>query len=120
MVFFIQKNSDAVSCIAIIHALLLVVELVAVGGLDGGDDDAGQCQQRYDVRHDHELVEHIRQLPDEVVGEQRAEEDERDRDDGVDEIGLLAEEVAAVDAAEHVPADNGGEREPLLTKAIVI
>ena len=84
---------------------------MAVGGLDGGDDDAGQRQQRYDVRHDHELVEHIRQLPDEVVGKQRAEEDERDRDDGVDEIGLLAEEVAAVDAAEHVPADNGGERE---------
>ena len=62
-------------------------------------------------RDNHEVVEHIAQLPDEVVGHHRAEEDEDEREDGVDEAALLAEEVSNVDLTEEVPAEDGGEGE---------
>ena len=75
------------------------------------DNKAGESEQRNGVGDDHEVVEHVAQLPDEVVGHHRAEEDEHEREDGVDHGALLAEEVGNVDLAEEVPAQDRGERE---------
>ena len=67
-------------------------------------DQSGQCDQTDDVRDHHELIEGVGQLPDKIVGEEGAEEDKEDRDDGVDEVCLFAEEVDDIDSAEEVPA----------------
>ena len=75
------------------------------------DNKAGESEQRNGVGDDHEVVEHVAQLPDEVVGHHRAEEDEHEREDGVDHGALLAEEVGDVDLAEEVPAQDRGEGE---------
>ena len=75
------------------------------------DNKAGESEQRNGVGDDHEVIEHVAQLPDEVVGHHRAEEDEHEREDGVDHGALLAEEVGDVDLAEEVPAQDRGEGE---------
>ena len=75
------------------------------------DNKAGESKQRNGVGDDHEVIEHVAQLPDEVVGHHRAEEDEHEREDGVDHGALLAEEVGDVDLAEEVPAQDRGEGE---------
>ena len=84
---------------------------VLVFELGSRNNDAGESQQRDDVGDHHDVVEHIRQLPYQIVGEERAEEDERDSDNGVDQRCLLAEEVLYVLLAEEVPADDGSECE---------
>lgn len=73
------------------------------------DHKVRQGEEGDDVGDDHEVVEHIAQLPDEVVGHHRAKEDEDEREDGVDDDALLAEEVGDVDLAEEIPAEDGGE-----------
>ena len=77
----------------------------------GHGHKARQRHERDDVRQHHELVEHIRQLPDKIIGQAGAEEDEDEGDDGVREVRLLAEEIVDIDAAEEVPADDGRKRE---------
>ena len=72
--------------------------------------DAGERNERDHVRQHHELVEHVRQLPDKIVGQAGAEEDEDDGDDGISKVRLLAEEIVNIDAAEEVPADDRRER----------
>ena len=79
-----------------------------MGGLD---HHAGQGKQGDGVGDDHQVVEHIGQLPHQIVGHQSAQEDEHQGDDGVDHHGLLAEQVDGVDLAEQVPAQYGGEGE---------
>lgn len=61
------ENGDAHMHILIIHDVLFFVELMTVGGLDGGGDKPREREQRQHVRHDHELIEHIRKLPDKLV-----------------------------------------------------
>ena len=73
------------------------------------DHKVRQGEEGDGVGDDHEVVEHIAQLPDEVVGHHRAKEDEDEREDGVDDDALLAEEVGDVDLAEEIPAEDGGE-----------
>ena len=68
------------------------------------DDHAGESEERDGVGNDHQLVEHVGELPDKVVGGERTEEDENQRDDFIDADSLLPEEVDDVDLAEHVPA----------------
>ena len=51
----------------------------AVGRVGMLDDVARQGEQGDGVGDDHELVEHVAQLPDEVVGHRGAEEDENQR-----------------------------------------
>ena len=75
------------------------------------DDQSRQGKEGDGVGDDHEVIEHIAQLPHEVAGGQRAEEDEHQRDDGVDDRGPLTEEISHVDLAEEVPAKDGGESE---------
>ena len=79
---------------------------------------AGRClydrrerKQSNDVRDDHELIEHIRKLPDEVIGQAGAEEDEHQREHRIDLDRLFAEEIFHIDLAEEVPAEDRGERE---------
>ena len=71
--------------------------------------------QRNNVGQNHKLIEHIAQFPHEVAGGQRAEEDEHQRDDGIDDAAqlavLAAEQIVGVDLAEQVPAEDGGEGE---------
>ena len=73
--------------------------------------------QRNNVGQNHKLIEHIAQFPNQIVGSKGAEEYERKRDHVVNGCGdlltlsILTEEVSHVDLAEHVPAENGGERE---------
>ena len=76
-----------------------------------GGNQPAQRDQRDHVRDHHDVVEHIRQLPYQIVGEQRSEEDKRDRDHGVDQVGFLAKKVIHVDASEQIPADDRGKRE---------
>ena len=79
-----------------------------------------QTAARYktdNVGDNHQLIEHIAQFPNQIVGGQSAEEYEYQRDYGVNSCGdlltlsILTEEVSHVDLAEHIPAENGGERE---------
>ena len=72
----------------------------AVGRVGMLDDVARQGEQGDGVGDDHELVEHVAQLPDEVVGHRGAEEDENQREQRVDVGALFAEEVDHVDLAE--------------------
>ena len=75
----------------------------------------GQGEQGDDVGNDHEVVEHIRQLPHQIVAHHGAHQDEHQSDEGVDHgagLGvLLAEKPDGVDLAEQVPAQNRGESE---------
>ena len=77
--------------------------------LHRGDHHSGQGQERDRVGNDHELVEHIRELPDEVVGSEGSQEDEYQGDNLVDADCLLAKEVDDVYLAEHVPTEHCGE-----------
>ena len=65
-------------------------------------DDAAEREQGDGVGKDHQLVEHVCKLPDEVVGEQASHEDEDQGDDGEDGQSLLAKEVLDIEAGEEV------------------
>ena len=91
--------------------LFLIFESFAAAGFGAGCYQSAEGEQCDDVRDDHELVEHVRQLPYEVIGKQRAEEDERDSDDRVRQNCLFAEQILNVYATEEVPADYGRECE---------
>ena len=88
--------------------------LCALGCLD---NDAGKCGECDDVGDNHEVVEDVGQLPDEVIFRDGAEEDEcngKNRvDDNCDLLGLfgLAEQEEDVLLTEEVPADDGCECE---------
>ena len=62
------------------------------------------------VGDNHQLVEHVTELPYQVVGGQSAQEDEDQRDGSVHigsdllRLGILAKEILHVDLAKHVPA----------------
>ena len=62
------------------------------------------------VGNDHEIVEHIGQLPNQIVGEAGAQEDKRDGNDGIDDHGFLSKEIGEVDLSEQIPAEDGRER----------
>ncbi len=90
--------------------------LVGCNALLGAcNNDAAECEECESVGENHQVVECVGKLPYEVVGDQRAQEDEYKGDNGVDNgavLGIfLAEEVLNVDLAEEVPAKNGGECE---------
>ena len=75
------------------------------------DNMARQGEQGDGVGNDHELVEHVAQLPDEVVGHRGAKEDEDQRETGVSAVAPFAEKVGHVDLAEEVPAEDRGKGE---------
>lgn len=77
----------------------------------GGDHHAGEGEEGQGVGDDHQVVEHVGQLPHQIVGHQGAQEDEHQPQNGVNLGGLFAEEIYYVDFAEQVPAQNGGEGE---------
>ena len=70
-----------------------------------------QSKQGQGVGNDHQVIEHVGQLPHQVVGHQSAQEDEHQTQHGVDNSGFFAEEIHHVDLAEQVPAQDGGESE---------
>ncbi len=81
-------------------------------GLGAGGDRAGQSEQADDVGDDHDVVEHVGQLPDQVVAGDGAQEDEDQGDDLEDHDGALAvpgEQVLHVDLGVQVPGQDGGE-----------
>ena len=75
----------------------------------GGGNQPAQRHDGEEVGDDHELIEHIRKLPCKVIGDAGAEEDEHYGDDGIHRDRLFAEQVFHIDAAEEVPAEDGGE-----------
>jgi len=83
--------------------------------LGDANHDLAQSEEGDGVGDDHQVVESIGQLPNQIVGNQSAQEDEDQSDHGVNHGGslgiLLAEEEVGVDLAEQVPAQNGGEGE---------
>lgn len=60
---------------------------------------------------DHQVIEHIGQLPNQIVGGQGAQEDEHQRNNHVNLGSLALEHILNVDLAKQVPAENGGEGE---------
>ena len=81
---------------------------------DGTDDDCREGKEGDDVGDDHDVIEHIGKLPDEIVGEKRAQENESSCQNRVDRDGnllLFTEEILYVLLAEEVPADDRGEGE---------
>ncbi len=89
--------------------LLCKPECFALGA---GNNHAAECKQRDHVWNDHELVEHVRKLPDEVIGQAGAEEDKHDCNSRINLAGsrLAAKQEVDIDAAEEVPADDRRER----------
>ena len=77
--------------------------------------DAGEGKQGDGVGQNHEIVEEVGQLPNQVVADHGTHQHEDQRNDGVDDgaaLGiLLAEEVVGIDLTKQVPAQNGGECE---------
>lgn len=59
------------------------------------------------VGKNHKLVEHIRKLPNQIIGKNRAQEHKDCCQNRIDDIGLFAEKVGHIYSAEKVPADNG-------------
>ena len=77
-----------------------------VGGLD---HHAGKGEEGDGIGDDHEVVEHIGESPDQVVGHQGAQENEHESDDRIYRHGLFPEEIDDIDLAEEVPAQHSGE-----------
>ena len=75
------------------------------------DHQAGQAEEADGVGNDHQVIEHIRQLPHQVVGGQGTQEDEYQGNQRINHDGFPSEEVSHVDLAEEVPPQNGGEGE---------
>ena len=96
------------------YNLYLVLLLVEVRQ---GNNQTAARYKTDNVGDNHQLIEHIAQFPNQIVGGQSADEYEYQRDYGVNGCGdlltlsILTEEVSHVDLAEHIPAENGGERE---------
>ena len=65
------------------------------------DNMARQSEQGDGVGNDHELVEHVAQLPDEVVGHRGAKEDEDKRETGVSAVAPFAEKSQDVDPVSY-------------------
>jgi len=82
-----------------------------LAALGGCDDQRGQSDKSNGVGQNHQLVEHVGQLPDQIVGQAGTEEYEHQSDERVHGNGLLAEEIFHVDLTEVVPAEYGGECE---------
>ena len=68
----------------------LHLQLVLLHLVQAGDDHARQGKQRNDVGQDDQVIEHVGKLPDEVAAGDGAQEDEHQRDDGIDEAAQLA------------------------------
>ena len=75
--------------------------------------DTGEGKQGDGVGQNHEIVEEVGQLPNQIVADHGTYQHEDQRDDGVDDgaaLGiLLAEQVVGIDLTKQVPAQNGGE-----------
>lgn len=68
----------------------LHLQLVLLHLVQAGDDHARQGKQRNDVGQDDQVIEHVGKLPDEVAAGDGAQEDEHQRDDGIDDAAQLA------------------------------
>ena len=75
----------------------------------------GEGKEGNDVGNDHQVIEHIRQLPHQVVAHHGAQQDKHQRNGGIHRgagLGIfLSEEPDGVDFAEEVPAQHRGEGE---------
>ncbi len=92
--------------------LALLLCKLSVFALGTGDDHAAECKQRNHVWNDHELIEHVGQLPDQIVGQAGTKEDKHDCNSRINLAGsLAAKQEVDVDAAKEVPTDDGGEGE---------
>ena len=79
--------------------------------LGGFQNHFGQGKQGNGVGNDHQIVEHIRQFPNQIIGHQGAQEDEYQGNHHVNLDTLLSEQVIGVDLTKQVPAQNGRECE---------
>ena len=97
MLYYIRRRS-------LLDLLALVGRLV-----DGGQDHTGEGEQSDGVGQDHQVVEHVGELPNQVVGHHSAQIQEHQSDDGITLGGLFAKEIDDVDLAEQIPAEHGGK-----------
>ena len=74
-------------------------------------DDTGECQQCQQVREDHQCVEQVREVPDQIHFQRRTKDDKRNNQQCIDLGGFLAEERLEINFAKEIPADDGGESE---------
>ena len=77
--------------------------------VEGLGHELAQAHQGDQVRDDHEAVEHVGQLPDQVDLQHGAKAEEAHDEDAEEGEDLGAEEELGVLLGEEVPADDGGE-----------
>ena len=104
---------DAICASSDIRILIRLLRLTAIVHifLRLRDDDAGERDERDEVRDGHEAVDDICEDPDGLELEERAGRDEHDEDEPVGQHALRAEEIDAGALAVVVPAENRRERE---------
>ena len=107
-----MKKSSAIFCGGFCDCFQSVVLfLLFRSEFDCRDNDAGQYEQSDDVGNDHDVIEHIGKLPNQVVGEEGTEENKRNGKYGVHHGCFLTEEVLYVLLTEEVPADDRSKGE---------
>ncbi len=121
-------NKEQAKCLLLVFPYVPAMNRVLFGGLCGlsllvggnallgaGYNDAAQCEESQCVGNDHQIVEGVGQLPNQIVGDHGAQEDEYQCDNGVyngADLGiLLAEEILNIDLTEKIPAQHGRESE---------
>lgn len=85
--------------------------LLAIYRLRTGSNRTGHCNQRDNVRQNHELVEHVLHLPNQVVGKQRTQETKNTARTENTGSAFLPNRYTEVDLGEQVPAQDGAESE---------
>ena len=88
---------------------LSLIHFVGLFRLGGICHYPPKSNDRDNVGDYHKVVEHIRKLPNQIVGEDGAEKYEFDGDNRVDDRCFFAEEIVEIDLAEKIPTDDGGE-----------
>lgn len=70
------------------------------------DHQTGEREQTDEVGDDHQAVEHVGHVPNQIDLECRAEDDEQDNNCRVNLDRLLAEQRLDIGLAEEIPANN--------------
>ena len=73
-----------------------------------GHDDIGQQQQRDEVGHRHQAVEHVSRRPDQAQIDTGPQQHRHDVDDAIDGHHFLAPQVGGALLAVVAPAQDGG------------
>ena len=70
-----------------------------------------QSKQGKRIRYNHQVIEHIRQLPDQIIGQAGPQENEDDCHKGKDLCRPCTKKISHVNLGKQIPAENGGKGE---------